>query len=105
MNAGRTIRIAIALFVAFTFATAASAAERNYWHHKNGHFENTEKNHWEEKAPDDNTYHFTEKERTQHYVELHDKSRDCWVRLYNDRCEVKFGEGNFEKFYDGEWRK
>jgi hypothetical protein len=105
MNAQRSIRLAVAVVMALAFASAAQAAERDYWRHKKGHFENTSGNKWEERAPDDNTYHFVEKERTREYVELHDKSRECWVRLYDDRCEVKFNDGAFEKLYDGKWGK
>jgi hypothetical protein len=105
MTVHRSLTALLACFLVLAFAAPSYAAERNYWHHKKGHFENTKENNWEEKAPDGNTYRFHERERTQHYVELHDKSRDCTVRLFDDHCSVKFGNEPFKRYYEGHWGK
>jgi hypothetical protein len=43
-------------------------------------------------------------ECTAGYVELYDRSRDGTVRLYGDRCMVKFpGMPRFEEYYGGRW--
>jgi hypothetical protein len=91
--------------VALLWATPASAADRNYWRHSKGHFENTEGNKWVEKAEKDATHNYVEKERTEKYVELYDKSRDAWVRLFDDRCMYRFGDKKWERLCDGSWGK
>jgi hypothetical protein len=105
MTVHRSIVSLFACFLVLAFAAPSQAAERNYWHHKTGHFENTKENKWEEKAPDGNTYHFYEKDRNEKFVELHDKGRDCYVRLFNDHCMVKFGNEQFKRYYEGHWGK
>jgi hypothetical protein len=97
------MRWLVAGLLVLVCVTRSDAAEREYWRHSKGHFENTEKNKWTEKAPNGETYHFIEVKRTEHYVELHDKGRDCTVRLHNTECEVKFGDGKFERYYEGKW--
>jgi hypothetical protein len=91
-------------FVAMAWALPASAAERQYWRHGEGHFENTRGNHWTERHSGD-IYRFVEMDRTPKYVELYDKSRDCTVRLFDGRCMVKFGDQRFERYYDGGWSR
>ena len=54
---------------------ATAREERNYWRHSKGHFENTKGNRWEEKIADATNY-FVETDRTDHYVELYNKSTD-----------------------------
>ncbi len=92
----------IACLLLLATAGAILAAERNYWRHSKGHFENTKENRWEEKSPD-GTYHFVEKKRTDRFVELYDRKRQCTVRLFNDHCNVKFGDEKFQKLYEGKW--
>jgi len=91
-----------AFLLVLVLAAPSYAAERNYWHHKTGHFENTKENKWEEKSPG-GTYHFVEKERTEKYVEIHDRSRDCTVRLFDDHCLVRFKDEPFKRLYEGRW--
>lgn len=83
---------------------AVRAADREYWKHEKGHFENTSGNKWIEKT-EKHTYHFVEKDRKEKYVELYDKTRDISVRLYDHHCDVKKGDGKFEKYYEGKWGK
>jgi hypothetical protein len=104
MTVNRSLASLLACVLVLVFAATAYAKERNYWHHKEGHFENTKENRWEEKSPT-GTYHFVEKERTEKYVELHDKSRDCTVRLFDDHCTVRFKDEPFKHLYDGHWGK
>ena len=103
MNERHSVWLAPACLLVVCVASV-HAEERNYWRHSHGHFANTKGNRWEEKK-DDDTYHFVETDRTDHYVELYDKSRDCTVRLFSDRCMVKadFTNNKFEKFYEGHW--
>jgi hypothetical protein len=100
----RNLTTASALVLLLICASAVEAAERNYWRHSRGHFTNTSGNKWEEKI-DDATFHFEEKDRTDAFVLLFDRSRNCHIRLYNDHCDVKFGDGEYKKFYDGRWGK
>jgi CubicO group peptidase (beta-lactamase class C family) len=74
-----------------------------FWRYGEGHFEYTGKNKWTEKAPTGETFHFVEARRTDNYVELSDKSRECTVRLTATECQVKFKDGKFEKYYHGKW--
>jgi hypothetical protein len=95
--------LALALALAWALPVLAQEA-RTYWRHSTGHFENTSGNRWIEKHNKD-TYTFTETERTPRYVQLFDRSRDCTVRLLENRCLVRFGNGKFENYYDGRWMK
>jgi hypothetical protein len=99
MRKGTTV---FAVLLVLICAATAMAAERNYWRHSRGHFTNTKGNHWEEKI-DNATYHFEEKDRTEAFVLLYDESRKCHVRLFNDHCDVRFGDGAYSKYYDGKW--
>src|SRR5207244_11756229 len=82
--------------------TAAHAQEkvRVSWRHRQGHFENINGTKWFEESPD-GTFHFDEQKRSDEYVQLYDKTRDCHVRLYYDRCMVKFGDARGEEYYRG----
>lgn len=94
----------LAVVLALSLASPAWAGDREYWRHSRGHFENTRGNQWEEKSPDA-TFRFTERDRTEQYVELYDPSRDCTVRLYNNQCWVRapFTDYVFRVFYNGGW--
>jgi hypothetical protein len=105
MKIRHSILALVACVVTLGLVGSAAAAERNYWKHSKGHFENTTGNTWVEKI-DNRTHKFVEKERTERYIELYDSSRNCWVRLFNDRCLVKFpdkGDTKFEEYYQGRW--
>ena len=82
----------------------ADNRERLVWRHSQGHFENTRGNTWVEKSPD-GTFHFVERVRHDAFVELYDGSRDCTVRLFGNRCLVRFGTGPFLWYYDGHWER
>jgi hypothetical protein len=92
----------IALFTFVVVATVQAGTDRTYWRHSKGHFENTKGNAWLEKSPDD-TFRFVETDRNTNFVQLYDKSRECTVRLFGDRCMVKFGAEKFKFYYDGKW--
>jgi hypothetical protein len=99
----RSLLLVIACAAVAVIAAPALAAERDYWRHSDGHFENTAGNKWVEKIGG-NTHRFVETERTDTYVELYDSGRDITVRLFNNRCMVKVGKKPFEKYYSGGWR-
>jgi hypothetical protein len=103
MMSRRSLLLAVACVVTAVIATPALAASRDYWRHSRGHFENTSGNKWVEKKEGD-TFRFVETERTENYVELYDAGRDCTVRLFDNRCMVKFGKKPFEKYYNGSWK-
>jgi hypothetical protein len=95
---------AVALvMVSFTAAHADNA--RVSWRHDAGHFEQVAGGKWVETSPTPHstTYHFEEQSRTADFVQLYDAGRDCHVRLYNDHCLVKFGDGRYEEYYTGKW--
>ncbi len=82
----------------------ALAAGRSEWRHDSGNFQNTVGIQWVEKSPD-GTFYFREVHRSDGAVDLYDRTRDCTVRLTANSCYVKFGEGGFERFYYGGWRR
>jgi hypothetical protein len=90
--------------LALVFCSSVTAAERRYWRHSTGHFENTTGNEWVEKI-NEKTWHFKEVKRTDAYVELYDKTRDLYVRLHNNKCWVKAAGKDYEDYYDGKWDK
>src|SRR5262249_28259372 len=94
---------ALACVVVLGFTLTAQAGDRDMWRHSKGAFMNSPGSEWVEKAPDGATYYFKERTRTEEYVLHHDASRDCFVRLNNDHCPVKFGSGRYEEYYRGRW--
>jgi hypothetical protein len=94
---------ALACVVVLGFTLTAHAGDRDTWRHSRGVFVNTNGNNWVEKAWDGGTYTFRERLRTEEYVLLYDSSRDCFVRLYNNRCLVKFGSSPYQEYYRGFW--
>src|ERR1700733_12745263 len=101
MSIRRSIAWSSVCVVILAFAASAQAQERNYWRYRGGHFENTSGNRWEERT-EDKTFHFTEIDRTEKYVELLDNNRKLIVRLYDDRQEDKPETGgHFAKIHDG----
>jgi serine/threonine protein kinase/Tol biopolymer transport system component len=85
------------------FPAPTQAGKRNVWRYGQGIFKMTKEKKWLEKTPSNVQYHFVEQGRTEKYVELYDRSRDCTVRLHEDRFEVKapFTGGKFQKWHDG----
>ncbi len=94
----------LACVVVLGLSLTARAADRELWRHPDGSFMKTNGADWVEKGADGSRYYFKEQRRTEDYVLLYDSSRDCWVRLYNSRCLVKFGSGRYEDYYHGGWR-
>jgi hypothetical protein len=105
MKTRQTVLALLAGLLVLAWGSSASAGERNYWRHSQGHFENTDGNKWVEKKMGEGTYHFVETSRNDNFVQIYDKSQECTVRLYGDKCMVKHGSGAFEKYYDGKWGK
>jgi hypothetical protein len=100
----RGMVITAAVCVLLLGSGAAHAADREYWKHDKGHFENTVGNKWVEKS-ETHTYNFVEKERTEKFVEIYDKERDVTVHLHDDRAAYKKGNGKWETLYTGKWGK
>src|SRR5579872_788811 len=103
MTNNRSLRLPVACLLMLGFTSAAYAAERKAWCHSEGHFENLKDGRWEERSQG-GTARFVEKERTEKFIELYDATRECYVRLFEKHCEVKFENGKFTKLYDGTWR-
>jgi hypothetical protein len=78
--------------------------ERVYWQHGGGYFAKAGGSQWIEKSS--GWLFFKAARRTAEYVQLFDESRQCSVRLYADRCEVRgpWNRFQFQKFYDGGWK-
>jgi hypothetical protein len=59
---------------------------------------------WSEKTVEGTHFHFEEVGRTAKYVELFDRSRTMWLRLYDDYSEWRQGNKNdWHRLYDGRW--
>jgi hypothetical protein len=99
----RSLLLAVlACLVLFAAAAPSLAAERDYWRHSRGHFENTSGNTWVEKNGAV-THRYVEMKRTEDYVELYDSGRDVTVRLFDDSCVVKIKRRAFHEVYTGSW--
>ncbi len=84
---------------------AAKTDERVMWQHSVGHFQKIKDDKWLEAWKTDR-HEWVEKARTDEYVELYDASRKSTVRLFDNRCELKYdSEDKFKKHYDGKWKK
>ncbi len=103
MLTNRLSKLPVVCLLALLFISPCAAAERMCWRHTGGYFEIVKDGQWEEKSSD-GTLHFVEKERTPAFIELFDQSRGCFIRLYENHCDVKFNNGTFAKLYDGAWR-
>jgi CubicO group peptidase (beta-lactamase class C family) len=103
MSSSRSLGSVVAIVLVAAFTTPSEAADRKCWRYQEGHFEQIQDRQWEEKSPT-GTQHFVEKDRSDTFIELYDKNRDCSIRLYRDRCEVKFANSPFAKLYEGAWR-
>jgi WD40 repeat protein len=76
--------------------------DRSFWVHSRGSFTKIGGKDWEEKI-DQITHQFLETERTEDYIELRHKTGDTRVRLYKDKCEVRYGNGPVRGVYQGRW--
>jgi hypothetical protein len=92
----------LACLVLFAAAAPSLAAERDYWRHSHGHFENTSGNTWVEKNGAV-THRYVEMKRTEDYVELYDSGREVTVRLFDDSCVVNIKRRAFHEVYTGSW--
>jgi hypothetical protein len=86
-------------------AAPAFGQDRVWWVDSNGSFQRTAGNQWTENRGDGLLCHFVETKRTDAFVELFDKGRNCTLQLFDNHCRIKFGNGKFEKLYDGKWGK
>jgi hypothetical protein len=80
-----------------------AANVRVSWRHSTGHFEQLAGRQWMELTPAGITHRYVEQARNPEYVQLYDASRDCHVRLYWDRCDVRFGAARYRTYYLGHW--
>jgi ketosteroid isomerase-like protein len=86
-------------------APEKSSGQHTYWGHTAGSFRKAGGKEWVEDVRGGH-YTFVETGRNAaDYVELHDDSRNCTVRLHDTYCEVKGPWTNllFKDAYDGEW--
>jgi hypothetical protein len=67
--------VVLAFPVLFAAAAPSLAAERDYWRHTRGHFENTSGDTWVERSSGV-THRYVEMKRTEDYVELYDSGLD-----------------------------
>src|SRR5437764_1467194 len=105
MKTRQSILAVLACLLTLAWVSTAAAAERNYWKHSKGHFENTSGNNWVEKIGG-MTKRLVEVERTEKYIELYNTAEDATIRLFNDRCMVKLSDKKrFEEYYQGRWGK
>jgi hypothetical protein len=95
-------RLILAVGVSLLFSMPVLAGGRSDWRHDSGRFKNTCGLQWVENSPD-GVFCFREVGRSDHRVELYDRSRDCTVLLTNSSCYVRFGGGGFERYYYGHW--
>lgn len=81
---------------------------RNAWLYKlsgkDGWFRRETDKSWIESTPDGRQCHFEELEATDNYVELFDRTRMMWLRLYSDRVEWRQGDNlKWYRLYSGRW--
>jgi hypothetical protein len=89
---------------------ADSAQDRNAWLYKasgqDGWFKKEDGKSWMETTPDGGQVQFDEVARTAKYVELFDRSRTMWLRLYAGHCEWRQGKKpEWNRLHDGRWVK
>src|SRR5947199_5640696 len=96
------IALAAVALVMVSFGAAHAENTRVSWRHSAGHFELVAGGKWVETSPD-GKFHFEEQKRGDDFDQLYDASRDCHVRLYGDRCMVRFGDGRSAEYYTGHW--
>jgi hypothetical protein len=87
---------------------AKGAKARNAWLYtasgKDGSFRKETAKRWLETTPEGGEIAFEEVERTDKYVELFDRGRAMWLRLYSDHAEWRQGENpRWNRLYAGRW--
>jgi hypothetical protein len=90
--------------------SSGGAQARNGWRYKAsgkyGWFQKETGKRWTETTPDGMQFQFQEVARTAKYVDLFDRSRTMWLRLYSDHCAWRQGEKpQWNRLYDGLWVK
>jgi len=81
---------------------------RNAWLYKvsgkDGWFRSETDKSWIETTPDGGQCQFEELSRPANYVELFDRNRTMWLRLYSDRVELRQGDNpQWYRLYSGRW--
>ncbi|MBI3410232.1 MAG: DUF1080 domain-containing protein [Planctomycetes bacterium] len=85
--------------------SAPLGKERVFWLHSRGFFRRGNGSDWVEHGDADKFWYFKEVNRTDDMVELHDKSRDCWLHLHHDSCWIRFGAtAPWRHIYGGQWK-
>jgi hypothetical protein len=102
----RSVGLLQACVLILVAAPAVRAEDRNHWQHSVGYFERVKDDKWIE-AWKSARHDWVEKDNTEAYIELYDAKRKATVRLFADRCEIKYdtSDQGFKKIYDGSWRK
>src|SRR5437868_1324737 len=101
----RSLCVVTACLLTLAAAPAVRADERDTWKHNDGSFKQVKGDQWLEVLKD-KKIDCVEKARTDEYVELYDPNRKATVRLFDNRCELKYdADVQFKKHYDGKWKK
>jgi hypothetical protein len=84
--------------------------QRTLWEHSRGSIERAELDSWIEHVQSNPPlkFKFTEVKRDHDYIELHDPSRDCYVKITATQLFVmnkKDGQKSYSLFYSGEWKR
>ncbi len=70
------------------------------------HFRHVEGKAWRETGPrGDGLNNFEEVDRNAEYIELYDKSRNVYVRIFATHYKWKFGKDKWDGQLDGKWVK
>jgi hypothetical protein len=107
----RRLLAVLLLLGCLTSANGADRAEdRNAWLYKDsgrdGWFKKEAGKRWLETTADGGQHEFDEVARTAKYVELFDRSRTMWVRLFADHFEWRQGKKpDWYRLHDGRWVK
>lgn len=85
------------------WADAPTAAQRDFWSHPAGFFDQVAEGKWLERSAN-GAFHFVEAARTDDYVELRNTQTGTLVRLFADRCDLKgVQQAEFTTRYEGRW--
>jgi hypothetical protein len=106
----RCLLVLLLLLVGLASAHGQDAQPRNAWLYKasgkDGWFRMETGKAWVETTSDGSQFQFEEMARTANYVELFDRSRTMWLRLYADHAEWRQGKKpEWYRLYDGRWVK
>jgi WD40 repeat protein len=88
-----------------TKGTGGPTAVREKWTHSNGDFVHVKDNVWEEHVKEGNfTNGFKEVDRTNEYIILEDRSRNCRVKLFDKKCEIACPDlDSYRRLFSGNW--